>query len=121
MLRRTIPAPDLAATLGGRCIEPDLVMIEQVVDGAPWDVVPHDLHTHVQLICGVGPWWEASLEEKGYRTLRDLLAHPRFGPDAATCLDALARRDARALKERGVPVDRLVGLFAPGELAFLDI
>ena len=106
---------------GGRYIQPDLVAIEQVVNGAPWNVVPHDLHTHLQLIYGVGPWWEALLQEMGFRTLCDLLVHPRFGPDAAICLDALARRDARALKTRGAPVDRLVRLFALRELAFLDI
>jgi uncharacterized protein YprB with RNaseH-like and TPR domain len=121
MARCTIPAPDLAAALGGRCIQPDLVVIEQVVNGAPWDFVPHDLHTHLQLIYGVGPWWEALLQEMGFRTLQDLLAHPRFGPDAAICLDALARRDARALKARGAPVERLMRLFALKELAFLDI
>jgi uncharacterized protein YprB with RNaseH-like and TPR domain len=98
-----------------------LVVIEQVINGAPWDVVPHGLHTHLQLIYGVGPWWEALLQAMGFQTLRDLLAHPRFGPDAAICLDALARRDARALKARGAPVDRLVRVFALRELAFLDI
>src|SRR5919202_3903755 len=105
MACRTSPAPDLAAALGGHYIRPDLVVIEQVISGAPWDVVPHDLHTHLQLIYGVGPWWERLLLEKGFRTLQDLLAHPRFGPDAAICLDAMARRDARALKARRAPVD----------------
>ena len=118
---RTLPAPDLAAALGGRCIQPDLIVIEQVIDGSTWDVLPHDLHTYLQLVYGVGRWWEASLQEKGYRTLHDLVAHARFGPDAATCLECLVRRDARALKARRAPVDRLVRLFALGELAFLDI
>jgi hypothetical protein len=88
MPRHTLPAPDLAAALGGRCIQPDLIMIQQVVDGSTWDVLPQDLHTNVQLVYGVGPWWEASRQEKGYRILRDLVAHARFGPDATTCSKA---------------------------------
>src|SRR5579885_733821 len=107
----TLADPDLATAVGGRYIEPDLLVIEQQVDGDVWNHDVPDLGTHLQLVYGVGPRWAEQLRLAGYHTLDDLLGHYRFGHDATTCLAALVRRDAQALKARGAPVERILRLF----------
>lgn len=83
----------------------------------------------LRLLYGIGEATEARLKLAGYRTLHDLLAHPRWAWQAERILQALERRDLRALFHlvaRWFPVSHpvalsLLGLLRPEELIFLDI
>ncbi|MGQ9478322.1 MAG: ribonuclease H-like domain-containing protein [Candidatus Bipolaricaulia bacterium] len=56
------------------------------------------LTSQLQLLYGIGPTIAKALQERGYRTLEDLVAHPRFGAEASQLLQALRRRDLARLK-----------------------
>ena len=83
----------------------------------------------LRLLYGIGEATEMRLKFLGYRTLRDLLGHPRWAWQAERILQALERRDLPALIQhvtRWFPVSHpislsLLGLLRPEELVFLDI
>jgi len=83
----------------------------------------------LRLLYGIGEATEMRLKLAGYRTLRDLLAHPRWSWQAEKVLQALERRDLPALIHlvtRWFPVSHpvalsLLGLLRPEEVVFLDI
>ena len=83
----------------------------------------------LRLLYGIGEATEMRLRLAGYRTLRDLLAHPRWGWQAERILHALERRDLPALMHhvtRWFPVSHpvalsLLGLLRLEEIVFLDI
>lgn len=56
------------------------------------------LASELQLLYGIGPAVARALQERGYRSLEDLAAHPRFGAAAVQLLRALHRRDLARLK-----------------------
>lgn len=86
------------------------------------------LASQLQLLYGIGPTIAQALQERGYRTLEDLVAHPRFGASAAQLLQALHRRDLARLKaevERWFTASHPLALaltgLAEGRLAFFDL
>ena len=87
------------------------------------------LASQLQLLYGIGPIRARALQECGYRTLEDLVAHPLFGTSAAQILQAIRRRDLARLKaevERwfgsGHPLTlALTGLAEPERLVFFDL
>jgi len=81
------------------------------------------------LLFGIGPVREGDLRATGARTFADLVAHPRYGPEAQRWLAALAGGDLPGLYEGvsrrfSASHDLLLHLLAfadPGDLVFLDI
>ncbi|NYT04823.1 MAG: exonuclease [Methanomicrobiales archaeon] len=81
------------------------------------------------LVPGIGPRTQAALHARGYRSLHDLLHHPRFRSGARAVLDSLADTDVPALirtvKHRSSASHPLVlataAFFRNHELVFLDI
>ncbi len=86
------------------------------------------LTSQLQLLYGIGPVVARALRERGYRTLEDLVAHPRFGVAATQLLQALRRRDLARLKaevERWFcpshPLTLALTGLVEGRLAFFDL
>lgn len=79
------------------------------------------LRGNLRLVRGIGPVTEARLRECGYRTLADLLRHPRWQEEAQTCLELIARRDFEGLRRRGATDLEILEFFRPEDLVFLDI
>jgi len=81
------------------------------------------------LLFGIGPVREGGLRAAGIRTFADLVAHPRYGPEAQRWLAALAGGDLPSLydgisRRFSASHDLLLGLLAfadPQDLVFLDI
>jgi len=83
----------------------------------------------ISLIRGIGPATRQRLEERGYRTVPDLLGHPRYRREAGRLLDLVAGGDTRELvnwiERRHRQSDPLLleasRFHAPEDFAFLDI
>lgn len=83
----------------------------------------------ISLIQGIGPATRQRLEERGYRTVPDLLGHPRYHQDASRLLDLVARGETRELvnwiERRHRQSDPLLleasRFHAPEDFLFLDI
>ncbi len=83
----------------------------------------------LRLLYGIGESTEMRLKLSGYTTLRDLLSHPRWAWQVERILQAVERRDLKALNQlvaRWFPVSHpialsLLGFVRPEELLFLDI
>jgi uncharacterized protein YprB with RNaseH-like and TPR domain len=76
------------------------------------------LASQLQLLYGIGPIRARALQECGYRTLEDLVAHPLFGDSAAQILQALRQRDLARLKAE---VERWFGSGHPLTLALTGL
>jgi uncharacterized protein YprB with RNaseH-like and TPR domain len=76
------------------------------------------LSSQLRLLYGIGPRIEQKLRERGYRTLEDLKAHPRFGREAARLLQDLRRGD---LPELAAAVERWLGVSHPLTLALTGL
>ncbi|HIC96570.1 TPA: exonuclease [Candidatus Bipolaricaulota bacterium] len=86
------------------------------------------LSSQLRLLYGIGPVSERELRERGYRTLRDLVTHPRFGPAASQLLLTIQRGDLPKLKtevERWFspshPLTLALTGLAEGRLIFFDL
>ncbi|RKY58252.1 MAG: exonuclease [Candidatus Latescibacterota bacterium] len=107
-----------------------------IVDREPYpglgvkpDRCRQEIERAVRLLWGVGPATEQHLRSSGYRSLRELVHHPRWGPEARRLVEAI---DTGRIEELAFQVWRwytashplsmlLLGLINPTQFAFLDI
>lgn len=82
---------------------------------------PEDLYKDLQLVYGIGPYYEQRLREEGYADLRDLCSHARWGRDARRIVRAIEEKDVRYLARRGASTASLLGYFSPEEIIFFDL
>ncbi len=83
----------------------------------------------MRLLHGIGPRVEAALQQSGYASVADLVAHPRWGPEAERVLSRIQSgqlSDVHALVRRWFPVSHalnlgLIGFASPDDLVFFDI
>lgn len=83
----------------------------------------------LKLIYGIGEVTEQILKEEGYKTIEDLVEHPRFGNDAKKFLEVLDRCDISGVIDwisRWYPKSHPLVLYASGfhdieDFLFLDI
>lgn len=71
------------------------------------------LYSELKLLYGVGPAVEARLHILGYRTLRDLAEHPRWGNQAQQLISELGQQDVKRLQRlihRWFPISHPLGL-----------
>lgn len=55
--------------------------------------------SNLKLIYGIGDVTERILKEEGYKTIKDLRTHPRFGHEACNFLDLFKKRDTYRVME----------------------
>lgn len=70
------------------------------LDCSPPALLPALLDTDLTLVRGIGPRTATTLQRRGYRTIRDLVWHRRFGEEAGRVqrrIEAADRRDLLAL------------------------
>lgn len=82
---------------------------------------PDELYRDLQLVYGIGPYYEQSLREEGFSDLRSLCAHPRWGSDAKRIVRAIEEKDVAYLARRGASSASLLGYFSPEEVIYLDL
>ena len=76
------------------------------------------LSSQFRLLYGIGPVTERGLRKRGYRTLEDLSAHPRFGPEASQLHLAIQQGDLPRLMRE---VERWFSCSHPLTLALLGL
>jgi uncharacterized protein YprB with RNaseH-like and TPR domain len=87
------------------------------------------LHCELKLLYGIGPAVETRLHISGYRTLRDLAEHPRWGSQACELVNELNQLDVKRLQRlihRWFPVShplalKLFGLASSERVRFFDL
>lgn len=119
----TFPLPDLFAS--GQAVQEEHgtvhVIRRNLTLNPPVHVRTGAIDTNLQLLRGIGPWWEARLAAGGCNRMQDLASHARWGLQANQILGALQRKDVPFLLAAGVPELDLAGFFAPEEFLFVDI
>jgi len=82
---------------------------------------PRAIECNLQLVRGIGPRTEEQLLQSGYRSLRDLEKHERWGEKARELLDAIQERNLTMLRSRGLSDEELLGCSSRQQVLFLDI
>lgn len=76
---------------------------------------------NLNLIYGIGAITSGQLRAAGYRSLTDLLEHPRWHKAAAEVMKTIASRNVARLVRYGAADLELLGFFYPEEICFIDI
>ncbi|MCR4425503.1 MAG: ribonuclease H-like domain-containing protein [Firmicutes bacterium] len=76
---------------------------------------------NLQLVYGIGPKTESRLRTEGYSTVVDLLVHEKWGGRARPVAQAYEEADASVLSQCGARDVELLSMYAPDEIAFMDI
>lgn len=97
-------------------------LLEIRTRGIHWNF-PHkeSLLHNLQLIYGIGAATAAGLKRAGYRTISDLVGHPRWGKGAKVILQAIATDDTDRLARFGAADMELLGFYHPETIRFIDI
>lgn len=97
-------------------------LLEVRTRGIQWNFPGTDLILrNLRLIYGVGVATEASLRETGYRTIPDLLRHPRWNRQAGEILRAVSKSDVDRLACYGASDVELLSFYRPETVRFIDI
>ncbi|HYH01725.1 MAG TPA: ribonuclease H-like domain-containing protein [Bacillota bacterium] len=82
----------------------------------------HDLiNQNLRLIYGVGEITAVKLNQSGYRTVTDLLHHPRWQKAAADITRLVATQNVKRLEQYGAADLELLSFFRPEDITFIDI
>ncbi len=79
------------------------------------------LENDLGLIYGIGPATIGKLNDAGYYTIKDLMAHPKWGQAAADVLKVIKSKDFSRLARYGASDLQLLSFFRPEEIIFIDI
>jgi uncharacterized protein YprB with RNaseH-like and TPR domain len=77
--------------------------------------------SNLNLIYGIGAVTAGQLKAAGYRSLVDLLHHPRWQKATAEVMKTIASRDITRLVRYGAADLEVLGFFKPEEIRFIDI
>jgi uncharacterized protein YprB with RNaseH-like and TPR domain len=79
------------------------------------------IQSNLNLIYGIGAITAQQLKNAGYRSLTDLLIHPRWHKTAADLMKTIEKRDVVRLARYGAADLELLGFFSPEDIRFIDI
>jgi len=112
----------------GSCIRIKHNVPLQLTFGDP-EGIYRELCSELRLLYGIGPSVAGRLRALGYRTLEDLIRHPRWGKEAGRVIQTLRQGDIKRLQDlvhRWFPISHPLGLklfrlMPKGKLRFFDL